>query len=701
MNYFKHSFLNLSVVLAIAALAVLVGHLFTAENLRTSYAQTTGGTSTPPPPPAATTDTVLPTPPTVLNATEVATGGIVLAWSGALDNVGVVGYKVFRNGAWYANVSGTTYTDQSVTTGTNYMYAVRAVDVAGNESVFSMTAMAGGATATNPFATVTYSVSPTSEVICEDGTARTTVVLTSYPVSGGYYRLRSSAGLDAMMEPGAYPFSNATYYWEGIARTGFTSSGTTQGSFALTASCTSANTVTPPTPPSAIPPTAPPTTTATSTALGTVTTPPVVSPPPPATHVTDTKTSTTVVRDTTKEMPVAGGTKVAPPPPPVTHPHVETSPPAPSPVPTPEPKPVAVTPEAGMRTCSSEEDCVRLCADGKNSTLCAGFATERLFVRPLAPTTTPEVSAADKVTPPPVAPSPEKVAEEKKDFIAFVSARVGARTFLDTDQDGVTDFDEVNIYGTDPTKEDSDNDGMTDETEILMGSDPLAAETPEPAARAMTATAPGEAAPAEGTENTDTAKWRVAFGNPKAEGPVIPEFATTTGVSAHTEVDTRASTTRNLLTFEGHSIPNSIVTLFIFSDPIVVRVKTDDTGAWTYTLDKELADGSHQMYSAITDASGKILAKSDPLPFVKQAAAVSIGSELAAAPAAPAAPGFMSNSDMIALVLVFVGVLGIALSVIGFVVRRRRDDIDPPLTPPGSATLPPTILPGGASSRLA
>jgi hypothetical protein len=42
----------------------------------------------------------------------------------------------------------------------------------------------------------------------------------------------------------------------------------------------------------------------------------------------------------------------------------------------------------------------------------------------------------------------------------------------DTDKDGLSDYDELNIYGTSPYLEDSDSDGISDYNEIQKGSDP-------------------------------------------------------------------------------------------------------------------------------------------------------------------------------------------------------------------------------------
>ncbi|MCP3998760.1 MAG: hypothetical protein GY722_27365 [bacterium] len=47
----------------------------------------------------------------------------------------------------------------------------------------------------------------------------------------------------------------------------------------------------------------------------------------------------------------------------------------------------------------------------------------------------------------------------------------------DTDQDGLSDGDEVNIHRTDPTNADTDQDGLTDTEEVALGTDPTNADT--------------------------------------------------------------------------------------------------------------------------------------------------------------------------------------------------------------------------------
>ena len=55
------------------------------------------------------------TVPTGLNATAVSTSQINLAWTTSTDNVGVTGYKVFRNGTQLTTVAGTSYANTGLT----------------------------------------------------------------------------------------------------------------------------------------------------------------------------------------------------------------------------------------------------------------------------------------------------------------------------------------------------------------------------------------------------------------------------------------------------------------------------------------------------------------------------------------------------------------------------------------------------------
>lgn len=82
-------------------------------------------------------DTQAPTVPTLLSTGRTSTTAD-LSWSGATDNVGVTGYKVFKDGtleATLGNVSAHQVT--GLTVSTTYSFTVRAVDAAANESPLS------------------------------------------------------------------------------------------------------------------------------------------------------------------------------------------------------------------------------------------------------------------------------------------------------------------------------------------------------------------------------------------------------------------------------------------------------------------------------------------------------------------------------------------------------------------------------------
>jgi hypothetical protein len=88
--------------------------------------------TTPPPPPPA--DTEKPTTPSNLTASAQSQTQVVLNWNGSTDNVGVTGYKIYRNGSFITNVSNLSFTDSNLQAATTYTYQVSAYDAAGNES---------------------------------------------------------------------------------------------------------------------------------------------------------------------------------------------------------------------------------------------------------------------------------------------------------------------------------------------------------------------------------------------------------------------------------------------------------------------------------------------------------------------------------------------------------------------------------------
>jgi len=87
-------------------------------------------------------DTVPPSTPAGLAASAVSTSKINLSWNAATDNVGVIRYRIYRDGAQLADVSQTSYSDTGLAAATPYRYTVAAYDAARNLSAQSNSASA-------------------------------------------------------------------------------------------------------------------------------------------------------------------------------------------------------------------------------------------------------------------------------------------------------------------------------------------------------------------------------------------------------------------------------------------------------------------------------------------------------------------------------------------------------------------------------
>jgi endonuclease I/chitodextrinase len=93
-------------------------------------------------------DTQAPTVATNLVANNPTSNSVSLNWTASTDNVGVVAYDIYKDGVFYATVSGTTATVSGLNPSTTYNFYVIAKDAAGNASAASNTAtgttLAGG-----------------------------------------------------------------------------------------------------------------------------------------------------------------------------------------------------------------------------------------------------------------------------------------------------------------------------------------------------------------------------------------------------------------------------------------------------------------------------------------------------------------------------------------------------------------------------
>lgn len=233
----------------------------------------------------------------------------------------------------------------------------------------------------------------------------------------------------------------------------------------------------------------------------------------------------------------------------------------------------------------------------------------------------------------------------------ILKERLGDAVVKDSDKDDVSDYDEINLYHTNPFAADTDGDGYIDSVEIRLGYNP----------------------------HDSKSESLVTYESPKEEGVARPDILVVESVTTLAEDMTNADAEDGVAAapvravISGKGLPNSFVTLYVYSTPLVVTVKTDSEGGWSYIFDKELENGDHEVYVGITDNAGRIVAKSSPLPFVKTAEAFT-DVNAALQGGAVSEPSLLKGNSMLMVGSIAVVALGLVLLLLGIHVSRKKDD---------------------------
>ena len=163
-----------------------------------------------------TTAPTVPAPPTL-----IATGSTEdqISWAPGTDNVGVAGYRLFRNGTLLATLNGLGYVDNGLTPGATYGYRLVAFDASGNYSPVSDTLTVQTVDTTPPTAPgslkVTSSASNSVALSWQasygiDGIAGYTISRGTSSTSMSY--IATGVTGTTYTDAGARP--NTTYYYE-------------------------------------------------------------------------------------------------------------------------------------------------------------------------------------------------------------------------------------------------------------------------------------------------------------------------------------------------------------------------------------------------------------------------------------------------------------------------------------------------------
>ena len=216
-------------------------------------------------------------------------------------------------------------------------------------------------------------------------------------------------------------------------------------------------------------------------------------------------------------------------------------------------------------------------------------------------------------------------------------------TRTDTDRDGISDYDERSLYRTNPDLSDTDNDGFTDGIEIMRGFDPRSP---------LGETVINYQLPQNVFGLVKTSELRIDVVNPLLN------------IISSSESVTQAE-------IKGAGLPNSYVTLYVMSSPNITTVRTGSDGSFSYTFEKELEDGEHTVYAAITDNAGTIVAMSEPYHFVKKGSDFYANNALSEGDNNTAALGMLARISMFNIV-VGVGILALGIILILLAVSLRR-----------------------------
>ncbi|MDD5252002.1 MAG: Ig-like domain-containing protein [Patescibacteria group bacterium] len=235
-----------------------------------------------------------------------------------------------------------------------------------------------------------------------------------------------------------------------------------------------------------------------------------------------------------------------------------------------------------------------------------------------------------------------------------------AVVILDSDKDGLPDDFEKTI-GTDPNTADTDGDGVNDAEELQRGTDPKSADNEpgkelDPTAKAIVTHQPLQQPRGAGetdvgfsvrlaasTQNGPYSQSVNNLDDNRADGGAGRDGGTATGAGEGTPetravrggfaVSGRSSTLANVgrdggggdgsggAVLSGTCAPNATCLIYVYSYvPMVLTTTADENGNWSYDLGDSVVDGEHTVYVAVTDETGTITKKSNPLSFVVQAA---------------------------------------------------------------------------------
>jgi chitodextrinase len=163
-------------------------------------------------------DTQAPTMPGNLKATATSATSASLTWTASSDNVGVAGYRVYRDSdpTPITTTTSTSYNDTGLSPQTTYLYSVVAFDAQTNVSAAATTSVTTPVLDTTPptapSGTLTYQILKGGKVTLKWGAATDNVQVAGYKVYRNGALLVTLSGVNTLSYTDRPPRGSMTYY---------------------------------------------------------------------------------------------------------------------------------------------------------------------------------------------------------------------------------------------------------------------------------------------------------------------------------------------------------------------------------------------------------------------------------------------------------------------------------------------------------
>lgn len=224
-----------------------------------------------------------------------------------------------------------------------------------------------------------------------------------------------------------------------------------------------------------------------------------------------------------------------------------------------------------------------------------------------------------------------------------VSIKSNSLTSRDSDSDGVSNYDEVINFNTNPDLVDTDNDGVIDSVEVIN------------------LTNPGE------SDIVNSLVLGQSF-----DDVFRTETISIDRVDPLITTNSRTKAEERYVVVKGKAIPNSFVNIITEGSSVVGIIKTGATGDFAYTLERELPRGKNQLSLALVNNDGDIITLSKPFNFSNTANALSAAAADSSAMSLQKITDSVRTKPEIVTASVGVVAFGLILLLLSQTLRNRR-----------------------------